>query len=122
MDKKELVLDFIKNVFNAHDLSRLDEYMRDDYMQHSIGVADGKEGFKQFAAEFFKKEPFMDVKKVFESEDTVAVFFKCSFKGGNSAKVVDMYRVENGKIAEHWDVVQALPDDDKTSGSKRGSF
>ena len=60
--------------------------------------------------------------QVFESQNhIVAVFFKCSFNHGNPAKVVDMYRLEDGKLAEHWDVVQALPDDDaKVNG--RGSF
>ena len=113
MTDKELVLKFIDEVFNAHDLSKLDEFMREDYRQHSIGVQSGREGFRKFAEEFFQSEPYMDVRKVFESDDhTVAVFFRCSFKNGTAAKVVDMYRVQDGKIAEHWDVVQALPDDD----------
>ena len=122
MTNKELVIEFIDKVFNAHDLSRLDEFMREDYKQHSIGVKDGREGFREFAEDFFTQEPFMDVKQVFESDnDTVAVFFKCNFKAGHSAKVVDMYRIEDGKLAEHWDVVQLLPDDD-AAGNGRGSF
>lgn len=122
MTDKEFVLKFIDEVFNAHDLSRLDDYMREDYMQHSIGCEDGRAGFRKFAEEFFKSEPYMDVKQVFESDNhTVAVFFRCSFNNGTAAKVVDMYRVEDGKLAEHWDVVQALPEDDK-AGNGRGSF
>ncbi|MBR6405112.1 MAG: ester cyclase [Lachnospiraceae bacterium] len=122
MTDKELVLKFIDEVFNAHDLTKLNEFMREDYRQHSVGAEDGRAGFRKFAVEFFKSEPYMDVKQVFESDDhTVAVFFKCSFKNGSAAKVVDMYRIEDGKLAEHWDVVQALPADDaKVNG--RGSF
>ena len=121
MTNKELVLKFIDEVFNAHDLSKLDEYMHDDYKQHSVEVEDGKEGFRKFAQGFFTLDPYMDVKQVFESEDTVAVFFKCNFKNGHSAKVVDMYRVRDGKLAEHWDVVQQLTPDDATNNG-RGSF
>lgn len=122
MTNKEVVLKFIDEVFNAHDLSKLDMYMKDSYMQHSIGVEDGKEGFIKFAEAFFKKGPFMDVKRVFESEDNVvAVFFKCCFADGSFAKVVDMYRVEDEKLAEHWDVVTGLSEND-TKVNGRGSF
>ena len=111
MSKKEqniaLVKRFYDEVFNAHDVSKLDEFMRDDYMQHSVEAQDGKEGFRKFAEGFFQLDPYMDVKKIFESDDnTVAVFFKCSFTGGHAAKVVDMYRIQDGKLAEHWDVVE----------------
>ena len=121
MSNKELVLKFIDEVFNAHDLSKLDEYMHDDYMQHSVEAADGKEGFRRFAEGFFNLGPYMDVKQIFESEDTVAVFFKCSFNNGHAAKVVDMYRIKDGKLAEHWDVVQQLSDEDAAING-RGSF
>ena len=122
MTNKELVMRVIEDVFNAHDLSKLDEYMRDDYMQHSIEAADGKEGFRKFCEGFFKLDPHMEVVKMFESDDnTVAVFFKCTFKNGHAAKVVDMYRIEDGKLAEHWDVVQQIPEDDAANNG-RGSF
>ena len=122
MSNKELVYEFIQNVFNAHDLTDLNKYMKPDYKQHSIGVPSGREGFKAFAVEFFTQDPFMDVKRMFESDDNcVAVFFECRFKAGNRAKVVDMYRVEDGMIAEHWDVVQALPEDDGAVNGN-GSF
>ena len=122
MTNKETVLRFIDEVFNAHSLEKLDLYMRDDYMQHSIGVGDGKEAFKVFAREFFKQDPYMDVKKIFESDDdTVAVFFRCTFNNGTAAKVVDMYRLQDGKLAEHWDVVMLVPEND-TEVNGRGSF
>ncbi len=122
MTNKEQALKLIDEVFNAHDLTKLDEYMREDYMQHSVEVKDGREGFREFAEKFFKTEPFMEVRKIFESDDnTVAVFFKCSFKGWHSAKVVDMYRIEDGKLAEHWEVVQH-PTEEAAVNNARGSF
>ncbi|MBR6357124.1 MAG: ester cyclase, partial [Lachnospiraceae bacterium] len=52
MSKKEqniaLVKRFYDEVFNAHDVSKLDEFMRDDYMQHNATVEDGKDGFIKF--------------------------------------------------------------------------
>lgn len=122
MSNKELVRKVIDEVFNGRDLSRLDEYMREDYMQHSVEVPDGREGFKRFCQGFFQMEPFMDVKQMFEADgDKVAVFFQCHFNNGHSAKVVDIYRIQDGKLAEHWDVVQQLTEEDAAVNG-RGSF
>lgn len=107
MTNKELVLKFYEEVFNGWDLTNLDLFMRDDYMQHNGTVADGKEGFKAFAAKFLALKPHMEIQKIFENEDHVAVFFKCTLGvNGSVNKVVDIYRLEDGKLAEHWDVVE----------------
>ena len=45
MSNKEVVLKFYEEVFNKWDVSNLDEFMRDDYIQHNPTVTDGKEGF-----------------------------------------------------------------------------
>lgn len=52
MTNKEIVLKFYEEVFNAHDLSKLDDYMREDYIQHNPNAASGREGFRQFANGF----------------------------------------------------------------------
>ncbi len=106
MTNKEVVLKFYEEVFNAWDVSKLDEFMRDDYMQHNVGVEDGKAGFIKFTEKFFKMKPHMEIKKIFENEDHVAVFFKCTLENGSVNKVVDIYRLQDGKLAEHWDVVE----------------
>ena len=110
---KEIVQQFIDEVFNAWDLSALDKFMRDDYRQHSPEVKNGKEGFKEFASKFFEIKPHMHVFKMAEDGDTVFVFFKCTFGNGTAAKVCDIYRLEDGLLAEHWDVVQPIGADDE---------
>lgn len=108
MTNIEVVLKFYEEVFNNKDLSNLDDLMLDSYMQHNSSVADGKEGFKKFLELFFKADPYMEISKIFENaENEVAVFFKCTCRANGSInKVVDIYRLENGKLAEHWDVVE----------------
>lgn len=49
MSNKEIVLRFYDEVFNAWDLSKLNSYMREDYIQHSRGLEDGRAGFIKFA-------------------------------------------------------------------------
>ena len=112
MSKKEqniaLVKRFYDEVFNAHDVSKLDEFMRDDYMQHNATVEDGKDGFIKFTEFFFGLDPEMEIIKIFANDDDeVAVFFKCTCRAnGMVNKVVDMYRLQDGLLAEHWDVVE----------------
>ena len=108
MTNVEVVLKVYEEVFNNKDISNLDEYMHDDYMQHNSTVEDGKEGFKKFLEFFFTLDPYMEIVKIFENaEDEVAVFFKCTCRAnGMINKVVDIYRLRDGKLAEHWDVVE----------------
>ena len=107
MTNKEVIIKFYEEVFNNHDLTNLDEFMRDDYMQHNPTAPDGKKGFIEFANGFFTLDPHMDIVKIFENENNeVAVFFKCTCRANGSInKVVDIYRLQDGKLAEHWDVV-----------------
>ena len=92
MTNKELVIKFYDDVFNGWDLSTVDKYVREDYIQHSAGVKDGREGFREFITEFVKKKPHIEIVKALEDGDMVLLFFKCSFENGVVAKVFDMVR------------------------------
>ncbi len=107
MSNKELILKFYDEVFNNWDLSNLDEYMLDSYKQHNPTVPDGKAGFLKFAEKFLSMKPKMEIHHIVCEGDLVVVFFKCTMGvNGMENKVFDMYRIENGKLAEHWDCVQ----------------
>ncbi len=107
MTNKELILKFYDEVFNQWDLSHLDDYMLDSYKQHNPEVLDGKDGFKAFAEKFLSLKPHMNIKQVVCEDDLVVVFFQCTIGvNGMENKVFDMYRIEDGKLAEHWDCVQ----------------
>ncbi len=106
MTNKEVVLRFYEEVFNNWDLSNLDKYMKDTYIQHNPNCEDGKEGFIKFAEHFLSMKPHMDIVKIGEDADMVYVFFKCTLANGMVNKVCDIYRLEDGMLAEHWDVVE----------------
>ena len=120
MDNKAIVRAFIEEVFNAWDVSKLDKFMREDYKQHNPGVESGREGFIRFTERFFKMHPHMDIVHLIGDGDLVAVFFKCTVDDGVN-KVVDIYRLQDGLIAEHWDVMETLAAED-TWQNQNGKF
>jgi steroid delta-isomerase-like uncharacterized protein len=119
---KRVVETLCKTVFQKHDFSKLDEIMRDDYIQHNEDTPQGKAGFKQFFEQMFKAMPDFSytMKKIIAEGDTVMMYstttatHKSEWLGnpatGNKLNfdVVDIFRIENGKIAEHWDVADTL--------------
>jgi steroid delta-isomerase-like uncharacterized protein len=122
-EKNKEVVELLYNmVFRGHDFSRLDEIMRDDYIQHNEDVAGGKEGFKQFFEQTFKSIPDFSytMKKIVADGDIVMMYSTTTGTHtgewidnpatGNKLNfdVVDIFRIQDGKIAEHWDVADTL--------------
>jgi predicted SnoaL-like aldol condensation-catalyzing enzyme len=120
---RTLVETFVRAVFVDHDLSTLDRYLRDDYIQHNPDVPQGKVGFKEFFETTFKALPDFryTVKQVVADGDQVWVHSTTTATHTGGAwldvaptgnklnfDVVDMFRVDSGKIAEHWDVADTL--------------
>ena len=122
-DNHKRVETFYTDVFVRQDLSRLDDYMRDDYIQHNEDVPQGKAGFREFFENTFKSLPDFrhTIKKIVAEDDIVMVYctMTATHSGGDwlgqpptgnrlDFDVVDIFRVENGMIAEHWDVADTL--------------
>lgn len=106
MSNKEIVLNFYRDVWNAHDTARVADYVREDYIQHNPAVEQGRQGLLNFLAFFFQREAHHDIRLALEDGDLVAVYVHVSFNDGSQAVVTDIYRLENGLIAEHWDCLQ----------------
>jgi steroid delta-isomerase-like uncharacterized protein len=119
----KIVEKFINSVFIKHDFSLLGEIMRDDYIQHNADVAQGKAGFVAFFEKTFKAMPDFKytIKKIVAEGDIVMAY--CTSSGTHTGgewlglppsgnrldfDVVDIFRIQDGKIAEHWDVADSL--------------
>ena len=124
-NNKNLVETLCKSVFQNHDFSRLDEIMWDDYIHHNENddpFPEGKARFKEFHEQIFKAMPDFSytIKKIVAEGDTVMMYstVTATHQGewlgnpptGNKLNynVVDIFRIENGKIADHWDVADTL--------------
>jgi predicted SnoaL-like aldol condensation-catalyzing enzyme len=121
-ENKLLVETLCRTVFQNHDFSRLDEIMRDDYIQHNQACPQGKAGFVQFFEDIFRGVPNFSytMNKIVSEGDIVMMYSTTTgthdheWLGnpptGNklSFNVVDIFRIEDGKIAEHWDVADTM--------------
>jgi predicted SnoaL-like aldol condensation-catalyzing enzyme len=89
--------------------------MADDYIQHNPMVATGKAPFVEFFTGFFAENPDASARIVRSAAQGDLVWLHVH-AGGNEdgtggLAIVDIFRVEDGKIVEHWDVVQPVPDE-----------
>ena len=112
-NNKALVLRFLNEFMIAHRIEVLDELLGPTYTQHNPVIADGKENLIAFFKEFWKKypNPGYYLKRIIAGEDLVAIHYHWVPEPGVFERaIVDIFRIENDKLVEHWDVVQPIPD------------
>ena len=106
---KEVIRQFYHDFFNDHIIESADRYVKENYIQHNPGVDQGREALKSAFAEKFETHPEfrLDIQMLIAKKDMVAVYLKNIGTGGKTkCRVVDIYRLEDGMLAEHWDVLQ----------------
>jgi predicted SnoaL-like aldol condensation-catalyzing enzyme len=108
---KKLVADFYQQLFGDKDLNAIDKYIGDVYIQHNPALPDGKEALKQGAAQWFKGAPKekIDIQHLSADGNLVYIHTK-SVRGPKTNSILDIFRLENGKIIEHWDIIQEVPE------------
>ncbi|GAA3469283.1 MULTISPECIES: nuclear transport factor 2 family protein [Nonomuraea] len=88
-------------------------YLGSSYTQHNPQAPDGSEAFVQFVSGFASQFPqlSLDIKRVVAEGDLVVMhsLMKTSPDDRGTA-IVDIVRVQDGKIVEHWDVLQPVPE------------
>lgn len=114
---KELILAGIKGVFIDRDPAVLDRLFSDDYKQHNPQIPNGAAAIKALLQKLpadFKYEPRL----VVAEGDFVTIHGRYFGWGPKPIMVVDIFRVANAKIAEHWDVMQEeVPAEQSANGN-----
>ena len=110
---KKAVVEFYDKAINQKDFDAASKYMGARYTQHNPNAADGPEGLKAFLQ--FLKEKFpasrSEIKRVFADGDYVILHVHAVREPGTrGSAIVDIFKLENGKVVEHWDVVQPIPE------------
>ncbi|MFJ2112820.1 MULTISPECIES: nuclear transport factor 2 family protein [unclassified Streptomyces] len=111
--QKDIAVRVLKGVFEQGDASVVDRYVRPDYIQHNPVAPDGSEPLKNLAGVMRQQFPDLryDVKRVISEGDLVIVHSNLVLTpGAKGSAVFDIFRFQGGKIAEHWDTVQDVPE------------
>ena len=110
---EKVVVAFYDQAFNAHQpKAAADRYIGPVYIQHNPLVPNGAAPFYKHFGEFFASHPraSLDMKHLVSEGDVVVVhsLFR-SGPGDRGQAIMDLFRVQHGKIVEHWDVIQPVP-------------
>jgi steroid delta-isomerase-like uncharacterized protein len=119
---KTLIRSFIQEIFNEHNLSSIENYFGNEAVEGSPQAGKSGEGFKLMLTEFFKAFPDWraNIEHIVAENNLVMIFLngngthKGDFRGiPPTDKLVnirsaDLYKIENGIIKKHWDVVDQL--------------
>ena len=116
---KKLVVDFYRTVFiEKRVVEGFERYVAPEYVQHNPLLATGREPTVKFLATRTTRESVTDIKRVVAEGDLVVlhVHSRTSLSDRGRA-VIDIFRVTDGKIVEHWDVIQAVPEKSANSNT-----
>lgn len=116
-EKVEAVIAFVQLIMNDHNFDEVTkQYGQNSYRQHNRTIADNIEGVVRAVSDLVKTAPEFsyDVKHAFVDGDYVIIHSHATLKSkhrGDDAQgfnIIDTWRLENGKLVEHWDAVQGL--------------
>ena len=96
-----------------HDI--LTEVIAERFVEHSPGNPSGREAFVEFIRRSAVADAQLELRRTVADQDYVVLHYLMRAPGSDRGDaVVDIWRIEDGMIVEHWDVVQAVPDPRET--------
>jgi len=110
---KKNVAEFYDAAINQKDFALASKYLGNRYTQHNPLAADGPEGLKGFLQFLRDKFPqaHSEIKRSFAEGDYVILHVHSIREPGTRGRaIVDIFKLENGKVVEHWDVAQDIPE------------
>jgi predicted SnoaL-like aldol condensation-catalyzing enzyme len=115
---KELVLEAMTSLFQRHDASVVERLYAPNYIQHNPSIPQGRDALAALVAGL-SKDVFYEPGLMVAEGDLVAIHGRIRGWGEVPQVVVDIFRIEGGKLAEHWDVLQNEMAPDPSLGGMR---
>jgi predicted SnoaL-like aldol condensation-catalyzing enzyme len=112
-ENKALVTSFYEKALNDRNLSIVADFLAPYYRQHNPTIEDGVEGLKKYLRWIQETHPRSrsQILRVYADGDFVILHVhRVRTPGTEGDAIVDLFRLEGGKIAEHWDVIQPVPE------------
>ncbi|MFM6931684.1 MAG: nuclear transport factor 2 family protein [Novosphingobium sp.] len=112
-DNRGIIEDFARLFYVERDVRQAFEtYVAPDYVQHNPGVPDGRDAAIALLQPMFSdRNHSFEVRKIIVDGDLAAIHILAKpDPAARGAAVADFYRLKDGKIVEHWDVIQPLPE------------
>ena len=119
---KQAVLEFYDKALNQKDFAAASKYLGDRYTQHNPTATDGPEGLKAFIQFLRDKFPqsHSEIVQAFADGDYVILHVRSIRTPGTPGRAIfDLFKLEHGKVVEHWDAVQDIP---ASSANANGMF
>ncbi|NRB48112.1 MAG: nuclear transport factor 2 family protein [Saprospiraceae bacterium] len=113
---KENAIAFYRMAYEGNPRQAVELYIGKEYIQHNPDVADGTEGFilyfERMQSEYPEKS--IDFVRCIAEGNLVALHTHQTWPGNDQYVTMDFFRFdENGKICEHWDAIQQIPENSK---------
>ncbi|OYX48795.1 MAG: hypothetical protein B7Y90_09100 [Alphaproteobacteria bacterium 32-64-14] len=111
-NNKQIVTEAYQRIFGDLDVSAVDEFMSKDFVQHNPTTPDGPEGVKQLVQMLISQgvpKQKCQYKHVIADGDIVILHTPYQM-AGKEWRFIDIYRVANGKLVEHWDAMMPMPE------------
>jgi predicted SnoaL-like aldol condensation-catalyzing enzyme len=112
-ENRQTVLKFYDLAINQKNFAAAEEFMGRHYIQHNPMAKDGKEGLKVFIEYLHETQPdyHSEIVRSFADGDYVVLHVhNTPAPGARGKAIVDIFRLEDGKVVEHWDVIQPIPE------------
>jgi len=119
---KKTVVAFYESAFGGNPERAVADHVGDGYIQHNPQAENGPEAFTGFVNYLRGEYPDLrlEIKRIIAEGDLVITHSPLVLSPGQAGRALaDFFRLENGKIVEHWDVIQDVP---TTSANTNGMF
>ena len=113
---KKVVTDFYQDLFGNQNYQNIDKYVGPVYIQHNPNVADGREALKEMLPIWLKDAPKFKLNfNLIVAEKDLVFVQVITENDGNRTSTMDVFRITDGKISEHWDAFNTFNKGDKSA-------
>lgn len=113
IDNRAVITEFADLFYEQRDVAEaFQRYVVPDYIQHNPGIANGRDAAIAALQPMFSEpgREFRVLRILVDGHMAVIHVHAIPEPGARGASVFDMYRIEDGMIVEHWDVIQPVPE------------